>query len=235
MGGVASDGPRHRFLRGGGHEFRLIHAPQQEEQLRPGVEPVADRIEHRRQVLAEVGPVGAGAPEFHLPWPGKHPVARPGQPPHHVVGQPAGEEVNERADRRSTVGLDRPPRLRRQGRDRDRHVIRHRSGHHRVDPAAGEQEIDHRAIAGIGAAAGQPAGKIAVALEVLAPRLPPEGLGDPGARDLDRLRLPTGGFRPLGGLLFRPRDPGGHRHVFRPATAVAVPAHPLRPSGSGFR
>ena len=91
VGGVAPDGPPHRFLCGGGHEFRLVHAPQQEEQLRPGVEPVADRIGHRRQVLAELGPVGAGTPERHLPWPGKHPVARPGQPPHHVVGQPAGE------------------------------------------------------------------------------------------------------------------------------------------------
>lgn len=60
------------------------------------------------------------APYLHLPRPRKHPVTRPGQSPHHVVGQPAGEQVHERTDRTGIVGLDRPPRPRRQGRERDR-------------------------------------------------------------------------------------------------------------------
>ena len=67
-----------------------------------------------------------------------------------------------------------------------------RAADHRRDLAARDLQVDHRAVADVGAAARQAVRVVAVALEVVAPGLAPEGAGDGAALDdhgRDRLSL----------------------------------------------
>ena len=66
------------------------------------------------------------------------------------------------------------------------HLVNLRAADQRLDLARRDLQIDHRSIAHVGPAARQPIREVAVALEIVAPRLAPERLGDGAALDDDR-------------------------------------------------
>ena len=74
--------------------------------------------------------------------------------------------------------VQRPTTRRQRGlaerRDGDRHAVELGARHVGLHPAGADRQVEHGAVAQVGAAAGQPVGEIRVALEVVGPRLPPE-------------------------------------------------------------
>ena len=67
-------------------EFVFIHAAQHEKKLRLFVEPGANSIEHRRNMLAHAGPVRTAAGELDLARRRKQAVALPAHPIHDALG-----------------------------------------------------------------------------------------------------------------------------------------------------
>ena len=102
-------------LPGAGEQFVFVDAAQHEQQLRLLVEPGADAVEHRGDVLAHVGPVRAAARQLDLVRRRKQAVAFPADPVHHALGEPALQQLHQRVDRARAVAADRLPARRATG------------------------------------------------------------------------------------------------------------------------
>ena len=146
---------------------------------------------------------------------------------HDVVREPALEQFQQRADLAAAPPFEGRPLLARQRLDRHLDVVKLRAGDLGLDAPLGHCQVANRAVADVGAAAGQPVLVVAERLQVLAPGLAPEALGDLAAVDLDGLNVNAlfpQGFH----LLQRLPTPFGDGNVRGP-TAVSVSiAYPYR-------
>ena len=93
--------------------------------------------------------------ERHLAGQGKQPLLTVSHDLHHMVGEFALKQFQERADLPAAPPLDRGPFLARQGLDADLDIVEFRSGNLGLDLALGDGQVADRAIADVGAAAGQ--------------------------------------------------------------------------------
>lgn len=93
-------------------QIRLVHPAQAEEKLGLAIEPRADAIQHRRDMLAHIGPVGATARKLDLIRRGKQALMLPADPLHHALGQASLQQLDQRIDRaRAVVANGFPVRL----------------------------------------------------------------------------------------------------------------------------
>ena len=173
-------------------------------------------------MLADGCSVRTAAGDRDLPWRGEKTLLWLHHPLHHAVRETAGEQVEQRPDRRRAVFLDSLPFDRRERGDGDRDVIHHRPSDDRLDSTAGDEEIDDRAIAHVRTAAGETIADVAEALQALAPRPAPKRLGDVAADDPYRLGGAAGPGGPLGRTCFGAGNPLADRRVFSPG---AQPLH----------
>src|SRR5208282_5221463 len=105
---------------------------------------------------------------------------------HHVLRQLALKEFDEGADRAGAVGADCPPAGRRCYGDVNLDLVDLGAADQRLDLAALDLEVDHRAVVDVGSPTWQAVGEVRIALKVVAPRLAPEAPGDLAALDDDR-------------------------------------------------
>ncbi len=146
----------------------------------------------RGNVLAHLGRVRARAVELKLTRLREQPVLRVSQRRQNVVGQLTAQQAHERADPAGAASDDAAPaRLRHRG-DADRHAVQLAARHVCLDPAPGNRQVQHGAVAQIGAPARQAVGEVGVPLEVVGPGLAPERDRELplAVRDHDRLGRP---------------------------------------------
>src|SRR5271157_4835933 len=97
---------------------------------------------------------------------------------HDPLGQTSLQKLNQRINRPRAVFANGPPaRLRDRG-NLHHYLINLRTADQRFDLTGRNLEINDRTIAHVSPSARQAVGKVAVAFEVLTPRLAPEGLDD---------------------------------------------------------
>ena len=125
-------------------------------------------------MLAQPGRVGATA--LHLDFLGtrEQSFGRMRKPLHHARVETSLKQVDQRGDRLRALGLEPSPRRLRQRLDGNRNRVDLRAADNRLDLALLDLQVDDRAIAGVGAAARQAIGKIAVRFEIVAPGLAPD-------------------------------------------------------------
>src|ERR1039457_2479936 len=88
------------------NQFHLIHSTQAEEKFGLVIEPRADAVQHRRDMLAHAGPVGATARKLDLLRGRKQAVVLPADPLHDTLGQPPLQQLAQRIDRARAVLAD---------------------------------------------------------------------------------------------------------------------------------
>ena len=147
------------------------------------VESGADAIEHCRHMLAHICPVRATARKLDLL--GRREQARvlPANPFHDALGKPSLEKLDERINRARAVRADGFPASLGDRSNFHRDFVNLRAADQSVDRARSDLKIDYRTVSHIGPPARQPVGKVAVALEIVAPGLAPEGLDDGASFD----------------------------------------------------
>src|SRR5262249_3586902 len=133
----------------------------------------------------------ATAGELDLIRGGKQAIPGAADPVHDVFGEAPLQQLDHGIDGAGTVPADRLPALRGDRRDRHLDFIEICAAHQPDDFALGDLQVEYAAVAHVVASARQPAGIVAVALEVRAPSHAPEAGGDLIAREDDRRdRLP---------------------------------------------
>src|SRR5207247_2598508 len=157
-----------------GDQILLVDPAQLEEEFGLLVEPGADAVEYRRNVLAHRGPVGATAREPDLGRRGEQPGLLPTDALHNACGEAPPEQLDQGVDRARAVRANRGPARLRHGRDLDGHPVDLRAADQRPHVAGRDPEVEHRAVPDVGAAARQPVREVAVALQVIAPGLAPK-------------------------------------------------------------
>ena len=213
---------------GGGFADKIggIHAAEQKKQFGVLIQPRADAIQRGGDMLAEIGPIRAGAVQFDFFGRREKPSFGAGDDLHDRRGKFALEQFDEGIDFPGAFGLDGFPEARRQRLDFDFDFVKARSRHAGGHLALADLEINHRTVADISAAARQAVGIVAVSLQVVAPCLAPEGAGDLAAFQQDR----RGGLAILFGQLGHfTRGLGAafrHRHIRPPSKA---PTHIFSP------
>ena len=212
--------------RGGGDrlfdQFQVIHAPEHEQQFRRRIEAIADPVHHRGHVLAHPRVVRATAPHLDLFRLREEPLL----PIRHQSPSPLSTACLA-AVRRACRSCPRivlsAPASAASGSAAMSIWILYSSDpltRALIRPFSIFRSHD-RTVANVGPPARQAVLKVAVALQVRAPRLAPEGRGDGSALDVDRgdglpLLDPLGDFpRGLG-------TPLGHGNV-RLESVVASP------------
>ena len=95
-----------KILSGTGEQFIFIHVAQHKKKLRLFVEPGADAIERRRNVLAHVCPIRTAAGQLDFLRRRKQAVALPTDPVHDAFGQAALQELNQRIDGSGAIPAD---------------------------------------------------------------------------------------------------------------------------------
>src|SRR5208282_4563534 len=164
-------------------------------------------------------PVGAGAGHLDLSRRRKQPVRLATNALHDMLRQLALQEFDKGADRAGAVGADCPPARRRCYGDVNLDLVDLGAADQRLDLAALDLEVDHRAVVDVGSPTRKAVGEVRIALKVVAPRLAPEAPDDLAALD-DHRRDDAPFFCELPDFLRRLRAPCGNRHI-RPETPVA--------------
>src|SRR5674476_401651 len=194
----------------------FIDVAQQKEKLRLFVESGADAIQYRRDVLAHVCPIRTTARELDFLRRREQAVTLSTDSVHDAFCQAALQEFYQRIDSSGAIPADGFPACSRDRRDGDLDLVEFRPGHHRSDLALRDLQVDDGAVADIGPAARQAVLIVAVSFEVIAPRLPPEALGNCAALDTHGCN----GLSPLpelGYLLLGAPPLLGHRHILVPS------------------
>src|SRR5262249_33007736 len=165
--------------------------------------------------LAHVGPVGAAAGQPDFLGRRKQAVAFPADPIHDALGEATLQQLDQRIDAPGAILANRLPALRRNRSDVDCYGVELGPADERRDLALGDLQVDDGAIADVGSPPRQAVCKVAVALEVSAPGLAPEGLGNSPTLDSHRVdRLSP--LLELGELLFGLPTPLCDWHVGSP-------------------
>src|SRR3990172_7195405 len=106
-----------------------------------------------------------------------------------MVRQPALKQLPQRANLPAAPAFQGRPLLARQGLDGDLDVVDFGAGDLGLDLALNDRQVADRPVADIGAASRQAVLEVAERLQVLAPSLAPEALGDLAALDRDGLNV----------------------------------------------
>src|SRR5207247_5723297 len=166
----------------------MVHAAEGEEQVRFLVQAGADAIQDGGDVFAHGRPVRTAALEADLGRSGKHAGFRITDALHDALRETPLEQFDQRIDGAGAVLAYRGPPVLWERRHLHADSVDGRAAHESGDRAGSDLQIDHRAVADVGAAARQAVRVVAIAFEVVTPRLAPErrGNGSPIAHD----RLP---------------------------------------------
>src|ERR1017187_3544449 len=102
-----------------------------------------------------------------------------------MVGEAPAQQLDQRPNRaRAFVAQSLPLRLGCRG-NADLDLVKLRAADRRLDLAGSDVKVDHRSVADVSPATRQAVRVVHVGLQVVAPRLAPEGAGNRAALDLD--------------------------------------------------
>src|SRR5680860_292171 len=137
-------------------------------------------------MLAHVCAVWAGAGEANFRWFGEQALLLSAKALHNTVGEPALQEFNQGIDSAGAIRADRAPLAWRQRLYGNDNLVDRRSADQRFDLQSRYLEIDYQPIADVRPTAGQSVLVVAIAFQIVAPRLPPKRSDDFASLDRDR-------------------------------------------------
>ena len=168
-------------------QLRVVHAAQYEQQFRGRVQTRTDAVEHGGDVLAQPGDVRtrAAQPDLLRLW--EQPAVTVGDRLHDAVGEPAGEQFDQRVDAASAVPAQFLPAARWQRRDLDLDLVEFAAHDQRLHRTTADRQVTDRIVANVAAATLQAIGEVGELLQVFAPGPAPEAARDAAPADLDRV------------------------------------------------